>query len=48
MEKNHNNVLNKLFKNMPSFKFNKLEMEDIENLDELKNVDYTKVEPPKA
>ena len=47
MEKNHNNVLNKLFKNMPNFKFNKLEMEDIENLDELKNVDYTKVEPPK-
>lgn len=47
MEKNHNSVLNKLFKNMPNFKFNKLKMEDIENLEELKNVDYTKIEPPK-
>ena len=47
MEKNHNSVLDKLFKNMPNFKFNKLKMEDIGNLEELKNVDYAKVEPPK-
>jgi len=47
MEKNHNSVLNKIFKKMPRFKFNKLKMEDIENLEELKNVDYTKIEPPK-
>ena len=47
MEKNHNNMLDKLFKNMPSIKFNKLKMEDIENLEELKNVDYKKAEPPK-
>ena len=48
MEKNRNSVFDKLFKNMPNFKFKELKMEDIENLEELKDVDYTKLKPQKT
>ena len=45
MEKNRN--LLDIFKNMPSLKLNKLKMEDIEDIDELKDIDYTKIKSPK-
>ena len=39
----YDNMLNR-FKKLPKFKFKKLKMENIENIEELKNIDYSKIE----